>query len=167
MPRTVPRRPWTAARPPGPRGAPLSPRGAGRSFPGPPSPNHLAELPPMPLPGESGPLRPASWENPSALNQHAFNFIESFQQQKKTNPVVFSFSSYMKSIGILARLVQWRKPSQGRRKLTFKFCHYVGILAIKSNSSAEKTDINLACTLLYHQYALIKHDKNIHWEINP
>lgn len=40
------------------------------------------------------------------------------------------------------------------------------ILAIKSNSSTEKRDVNLAYTPLSHQYALTKRDKNNHLEIN-
>lgn len=42
------------------------------------------------------------------------------------------------------------------------------ILAIKSNnSSAEKTDVNLAYAPLSHQYDLIKCDKDTRLEINP
>jgi len=89
--------------------------------------------------------------------------MASFQPQQQK--VVFTFSSDAKRAGAPARWVQWRKPSQGRaRKASFATAW---IPAIQSDSSAEKTDVNLAHTLLsHHQYALIKHDKNTPLEIN-
>lgn len=98
------------------------------------------------------------------LHRLALGFAVSFQtpQQPKSCSL---FHPGGKSGDTCEIIGSGEKTLSGKEKAHSSFAT-VWIMAIKSNGSAEITDINSAYTPLSHQCAPIKRDKNVHLEIN-
>lgn len=83
----------------------------------------------------------------------------------RNNKVLFTLILREKSGDICEITSFGEKPLIEKEKASLSFAT-VWTMALKSNGSAEITDIYSAYTLLSHQRALIKRDKNVHLEIS-
>lgn len=108
-----------------------------------------------PGPAEGHTRRACYTDTPSGLRWHSNHH----------NKVLFTLILREKSGDICEITTSGEKPLSEKEKARLSFAT-VWTMALKSNGSAEITDINSAYTLLSHQCALIKRDKNVHLEIS-